>query len=100
MRPIPLRASLQLAEGKTRRAIVKLLKTEGPADSARLARRLRLTPMAVRQHLYALQRGHLVTAEERPGPLGRPERRRPPEVARPQLAQELRSGAPGGEIRC
>ncbi|MGE5245365.1 MAG: helix-turn-helix transcriptional regulator [Betaproteobacteria bacterium] len=59
-------------EGKTRRAIVKLLKTEGPLDSARLARRLRLTPMAVRQHLYALQGQKLVTAEERRGPLGRP----------------------------
>ena len=72
MRPIPLRPSPPLGEGKTRRAIVKLLKTEGPADSARLARRLRLTPMAVRQHLYALQRENLVTAEERPVPLGRP----------------------------
>src|SRR5215212_2524807 len=59
-------------EGKTRRAIVKLLKTEGALDSARLARHLRLTPMAVRQHLYALQREKLVTAEERPVPLGRP----------------------------
>lgn len=59
-------------EGKTRRAIVKLLKTEGALDSARLARQLRLTPMAVRQHLYALQREKLVTAEERPVPLGRP----------------------------
>ena len=59
-------------EGKTRRAIVKLLKTEGALDSSRLARQLRLTPMAVRQHLYALQREKLVTAEERPVPLGRP----------------------------
>jgi predicted ArsR family transcriptional regulator len=58
--------------GKTRRAIVKLLKSEGALDSARLARRLKLTPMAVRQHLYALQREKLVTAEERPVPLGRP----------------------------
>jgi len=56
----------------TRRAIVKLLKTEGPMDSARLARRLSLTPMAVRQHLYALQREKLVMAEERPVPIGRP----------------------------
>ena len=56
----------------TRRALVKLLKTEGPLDSAQLARRLRLTPMAVRQHLYALQREKLVTAEERAGPIGRP----------------------------
>jgi predicted ArsR family transcriptional regulator len=58
--------------GKTRRAIVKLLKGEGAFDSARLARRLHLTPMAVRQHLYALQREKLVEAEERPVPLGRP----------------------------
>src|SRR6478672_9595102 len=56
----------------TRRAIVKLLKTEGPLDSARLAERLGLTAMGVRQRLYALQRETLVTAEERPGPVGRP----------------------------
>jgi len=60
------------SSGKTRRAIVKRLKADGPLDSARLARRLGLTPMAVRQHLYALQREKLVTAEERKGPLGRP----------------------------
>src|SRR5215216_2025801 len=59
-------------EGKTRRAIVKLLKTEGALDSSRLARHLRLTPMAVRQHLYALQREKMVAADERPVPIGRP----------------------------
>ncbi len=57
---------------QTRRAIVKLLKTAGPLDSRALARRLKLTPMAVRQHLYALQQEKLVTAEERPVPRGRP----------------------------
>src|SRR5215467_3637119 len=57
---------------KTRRAIVKLLKTEGAMDAAQLATRLHLTAMAVRQHLYELQREKLVTAEERPVPLGRP----------------------------
>lgn len=62
----------QPVERKTRRAIVKLLKTEGPIDSAQLAQRLGLTAMAVRQHLYALQNENLVTAEERPGPVGRP----------------------------
>jgi predicted ArsR family transcriptional regulator len=41
-------------------------------DSAQLAGRLKLTPMGVRQHLYALQREKLVAAEERPVPLGRP----------------------------
>jgi predicted ArsR family transcriptional regulator len=62
----------QTGERKTRRAIVKLLKTEGPIDSAQLAERLGLTAMAVRQHLYALQSQNLVTAEERPVPVGRP----------------------------
>ena len=41
-------------------------------DSARLAAKLHVTPMAVRQHLYALQLEKLVSAEERPVPLGRP----------------------------
>jgi predicted ArsR family transcriptional regulator len=59
-------------ERKTRRAIAKLLKTEGPIDSAQLAQRLGLTAMAVRQHLYALQREGLVTSEDRPVPIGRP----------------------------
>jgi predicted ArsR family transcriptional regulator len=58
--------------GKTRRAIVKRLKADGPLDSARIARRLGLTPMAVRQHLYALQSEKLVAAEDRRGPRGRP----------------------------
>ena len=43
-------------ETRTRRRVVKLLKTEGPLDSATLAKRLKVTPMAVRQHLYALKR--------------------------------------------
>lgn len=62
----------QTGERKTRRRIVKLLKTDGPLDSAQLAERLGLTAMAVRQHLYALQSENLVTAEERPVPVGRP----------------------------
>ena len=59
-------------ERKTRRAITKLLKTEGPIDSVQLGKRLGLTAMAVRQHLYALQREGLVSAEARPVPIGRP----------------------------
>ena len=59
-------------ESRTRRRIVKLLKTEGPMDSASLAKQLKVTAMAVRQHLYALQDEKLVAAEERPVPLGRP----------------------------
>jgi predicted ArsR family transcriptional regulator len=66
------RAAIQSGESKTRRAIVKLLKTEGAMDAAQVAARRGLTAMAVRQHLYQLQREKLVTAEERPVPLGRP----------------------------
>src|SRR5262245_45162939 len=57
---------------KTRRDIIKLLKTEGAMNSTQLAQRLGLTAMGVRQHLYALQAQKLVAAEERPVPLGRP----------------------------
>jgi predicted ArsR family transcriptional regulator len=66
------RKAAPAGEATTRRRIVKLLKTEGPLDSAALAARLKVTPMAVRQHLYALQEEKLVAAEERPVPLGRP----------------------------
>jgi predicted ArsR family transcriptional regulator len=59
-------------ESRTRRAIVKLLKMEGPSDAAALAKRLDVTAMAVRQHLYVLQEEKLVMAEERPSPVGRP----------------------------
>src|ERR687890_1511392 len=62
----------QTGERKTRRAIVKLLKTEGPLGSAQLAERLGLTAMAVRLHMYALQEEGLVAAEDRPVPVGRP----------------------------
>src|SRR5246127_853858 len=57
---------------KTRRRIVKLLKTEGALDSMTLGARLGGPAMAVRQHLYALQDQRLVIAKERPVPLGRP----------------------------
>src|SRR6516162_5035917 len=65
-------APRQPGEGKTRAAIVRLLKTEGAMDSAQLAERLGLTTMGVRQHLYALQREKFVVAEARPVPVGRP----------------------------
>jgi predicted ArsR family transcriptional regulator len=62
----------QTGERKTRRAIVKLLKTDGPLGSAQLAERLGLTAMAVRLQMYALESEGLVTAEDRPSPVGRP----------------------------
>src|SRR5919205_210754 len=60
----------QTGERKTRRAVVKLLKTEGPLGTAQLAERLGLTAMAVRLHLYALQAEGLVTGKDRPVPVG------------------------------
>jgi predicted ArsR family transcriptional regulator len=66
------RTEVQFGESKTRRAIVRLLKTRGAMDATQVAARLGLTAMAVRQHLYQLQREKLVTAEPRPVPLGRP----------------------------
>ena len=66
------RETPQTGERKTRRAIVKLLKTDGPLGSAQLAERLGLTAMAVRLHLYALREEGMVTAEDRPVPVGRP----------------------------
>ena len=66
------RETPQTGERKTRRRIVKLLKTEGPLGSAQLAERLGLTAMAVRLQMYALQSEGLVTAEDRPSPVGRP----------------------------
>lgn len=57
---------------RTRRAIVQILKQEGNLDAETLALRLEVTAMAVRQHLYALQKDHLVTYREEPRPMGRP----------------------------
>ena len=59
-------------KSNTRHEILKFLKTEGAADAGRIAKHLNLTTMAVRQHLYDLQEQRIVTAEERPVPLGRP----------------------------
>jgi predicted ArsR family transcriptional regulator len=57
---------------RSRREILNVLKTEGPRDASSLGRRLRLSPMAVRQHLYALQDQKLVTYQEDARPVGRP----------------------------
>jgi len=56
----------------TRRAILMIVKQEGPTDSVALASRLRISSVAVRQHLYALRDDHMVTSEEQPRPMGRP----------------------------
>ncbi len=57
---------------RSRRAIVDLLKQEGPRDARGLAERLGVTAMAVRQHLYDMAEQGLVGYEEQARPLGRP----------------------------
>lgn len=49
------------AEKRSRRLLIDSLKQEGPQDAARLARRLGISAMAVRQHLYDLEAEGLVT---------------------------------------
>ena len=60
------------AEKRSRRLLIDSLKQDGPQDAASLARRLGVSAMAVRQHLYDLQAEGLVTHEAEARPLGRP----------------------------
>ncbi len=62
-RPEPLRS---------KKEILNVLKAEGPRDSIFLARRIGISAMAVRQHLYALERQKLVSYQEETRPVGRP----------------------------
>lgn len=57
---------------RTRRAILELLKQEGPLPAQAIAKRLDVTPMAVRQHLYGLQEEKLVSFTELIEGRGRP----------------------------
>ena len=56
----------------SRQTILRLLKQQGPSDSATLAAQLAISAMAVRQHLYALRTQKLATYHEEQRPLGRP----------------------------
>ncbi|MBU5442394.1 metalloregulator ArsR/SmtB family transcription factor [Paenibacillus sp. MSJ-34] len=60
------------ASVKTRKAIVHLLKQNGPMDAVALSSELNVTGMAVRQHLYRLQEERLVDYDEESRPMGRP----------------------------
>lgn len=60
------------SDPRTRRAVVNLLKQAGAQDARSLADQLGVSAMAVRQHLYELERQKLVTHEEQQRPLGRP----------------------------
>ncbi len=60
------------SEARSRQAILVRLKEDGPLDANSLAAGLGVSPMAVRQHLYALQENTMVDYEEEPRPVGRP----------------------------
>lgn len=57
---------------RTRRQIIDTLKTDGPEAATALAKKFKLTGMAIRQHLYALQEEGFVDYTESPSPIGRP----------------------------
>lgn len=59
------------AMARRRRAILDLLKQEGPQDAQSLAASLGVSAMAVRQHLYDMQDQKLVTYNEVARPQGR-----------------------------
>ena len=50
------------------------LKTKGPQPAAQIAKRLGVTAMAIRQHLYTLRDGGLVTYQDERRKVGRPAR--------------------------
>jgi predicted ArsR family transcriptional regulator len=59
---------------KTEDRVLYLLKSKGPQTAGQLARRLGVTAMAVRQHLYGFGKEGLVTFTDRRRPVGRPVR--------------------------
>ena len=62
----------RVSDVRSRRALLNLLKADGPQDARALAERLGVTAMAVRQHLYAMQEEGLVGYRAEPRPVGRP----------------------------
>ena len=59
-------------DAATRRAILNHLKMEGPSKAADMGRRFDLTPMAVRLHLYDLEKQGVVRATSQTAGRGRP----------------------------
>ena len=54
------------SRGRARDRVLLQLKTKGEQTSAQLARRLDVTPMAIRQHLAALEAESLVVHSQAP----------------------------------
>jgi predicted ArsR family transcriptional regulator len=64
--------SAEVDKLKVKDQILHLLKTGGAQNAAAIAEQLQVSPMAIRQHLQALQAEELVTYEEERRPVGRP----------------------------
>ena len=62
------------APGSGRERVLYVLKTKGPQTAARIAKRLGVTPMAVRQHLAVLEGEKLVDFTDDRRKIGRPAR--------------------------
>ena len=61
-------------DSRAEEGVLYQLKTRGPQAAAQIARRLRVTPMAVRQHLYRLRVAGLVDFSDERRKVGRPAR--------------------------
>ncbi len=62
------------AKRRTRDQVLLHLKQKGPQSASQLARRIRVTPMAVRQHLYTLSEAGWVAFDDERCRVGRPRR--------------------------
>jgi predicted ArsR family transcriptional regulator len=62
------------SDTRTEDRILYLLKSKGPQSAAQLARRLQVTPMGARHHLYRLAAGGLVEFSDERRKVGRPAR--------------------------
>jgi predicted ArsR family transcriptional regulator len=65
---------LRMEPDRSADRILLNLKTRGPQTAAQIAKRLDVTAMAVRQHLYALREDGLVTYSDEHRKVGRPAR--------------------------
>ena len=61
-------------DSRAEEGVLYQLKTRGPQAAAQIARRLNVTPMAVRQHLYRLKLAGLVDFTDERRKVGRPAR--------------------------
>jgi predicted ArsR family transcriptional regulator len=61
-------------DSRAEEGVLYQLKTRGPQAAAQIARRLNVTPMAVRQHLYRLKLAALVDFADERRKVGRPAR--------------------------